>query len=200
MTVIRWGILGCGRIARKFASDLQYVKDAELIAVASRHQATADAFAKEFPAKYRHDSYEALAENPEVDVIYIASPHSHHHEHTLMCLERKKAVLCEKALALNSKQVKEMIDKARKEKVFLMEALWTKFLPHYQKLQEIADRRHIGRHSKHAGQLWLYSPASCSRKDYLIPHWAEERCWTSGFTMYLLPFPFWEDRMKSRRP
>ncbi len=144
MAVIRWGILGCGRIARKFASDLQYVEGAKLIAVGSRQQATADAFAAEFPAAYRHDSYEALAENPEVDVIYIASPHALHHEHTLMCLERKKAVLCEKALALNSKQVNEMIDKARKEKIFLMEALWTKFLPHYQKVQELVAAGELG--------------------------------------------------------
>ncbi|HEY4154204.1 MAG TPA: Gfo/Idh/MocA family oxidoreductase [Puia sp.] len=144
MAITRWGILGCGRIARKFASDLQYVKDARLVAVGSRTQAKADAFAAEFPATYRHDSYEALAENPEVDVIYIASPHSLHHEHTLLCLDRKKAVLCEKALALNSKQVKEMIEKARKEKVFLMEALWTKFLPHYEKLQQILADGELG--------------------------------------------------------
>jgi predicted dehydrogenase len=144
MAAIRWGILGCGRIARKFASDLQYVEDAKLVAVGSRHQSTADAFAAEFPVPYRHNSYEALAENPEVDVIYIASPHSLHHEHTLMCLERKKAVLCEKALALNSRQVKEMIDKARKEKIFLMEALWTKFLPHYQKVQELIAAGELG--------------------------------------------------------
>jgi predicted dehydrogenase len=137
MEPIRWGILGCGRIARKFASDLQYVKDARLMAVGSRHQATADAFAAEFPAPYRHNSYEALAENPEVDAIYIASPHALHHEHTLLCLERKKAVLCEKAFALNSAQAKEMIDKAHEKNVFLMEALWTKFLPHYQELQKI---------------------------------------------------------------
>jgi predicted dehydrogenase len=144
MDLIRWGILGCGRIARKFASDLQYVENAELIAVGSRNQATADAFAKEFPARYRHAGYEALAANPEVDVIYIASPHSLHHEHTLMCLDRKKAVLCEKALALNSGQVKEMIDKAPREKDFLMEALWTKFLPHYQKLQEMLAEKKLG--------------------------------------------------------
>lgn len=144
MTDIRWGILGTGNIARKFASDLQYVEGARLVAVASRHQATADAFAAEFPAQYRHNNYEAMAENAEVDVIYIASPHALHHAHTLMCLERKKAVLCEKALAINSKQVKEMIDKARQEKVFLMEAFWTKFLPHYEKLQVLLREGVLG--------------------------------------------------------
>lgn len=144
MTAIRWGILGSGNIARKFASDLRYVENAKLVAVGSRHQSTADAFAAEFQVAHKHNSYEALAENVEVDVIYIASPHAMHHAHTLMCLERKKAVLCEKALAINSMQVKEMIDLARKEKIFLMEALWTKFLPHYQKLQEILKEGILG--------------------------------------------------------
>lgn len=144
MTDIRWGILGSGNIARKFASDLRYVEGARVVAVGSRHQATADAFGAEFQAPYRHDSYEALAENPEVDVIYIATPHSLHHAHTLLCLERKKAVLCEKALAINSRQVREMVGKARKEKVFLMEAFWTKFLPHYQKIQAMLREGALG--------------------------------------------------------
>ncbi|MEO6962538.1 MAG: Gfo/Idh/MocA family oxidoreductase [Puia sp.] len=144
MTDIRWGILGSGNIARKFASDLRYVEGARVVAVGSRHQATADAFGAEFQAPYRHGSYEALAENPEVDVIYIATPHSLHHAHTLLCLERKKAVLCEKALAINSRQVMEMVGKARKEKVFLMEAFWTKFLPHYQKTQAMLREGALG--------------------------------------------------------
>src|SRR4051794_28307418 len=98
---IRWGILGCGRIARKFASDLRLVKDAELIGVASRSLETARTFANEFPAKHIHGSYEALVNNSEVDVVYIATPHSHHYETTLLCLQHNKAVLCEKAFAVN---------------------------------------------------------------------------------------------------
>lgn len=136
-TKIRWGILGCGRIARKFAADLTKVTDAELVAVASRQKETAQVFANEFPCKYVHGSYEELVNNGEVDVIYIASPHSHHYEHTLLCLNHHKAVLCEKAFAINSRQAKEMIELAREKKVFLMEALWTKFLPHYSKLQQL---------------------------------------------------------------
>ena len=107
-TKIKWGILGCGRIARKFASDLRLVEDAELIAAASRNKETLDAFAKDFPCKYLHNSYEGLALNDEVDVIYVATPHSHHHEHTLLCLNHDKAVLCEKAFAINSRQAKEI--------------------------------------------------------------------------------------------
>ncbi|MBK5279056.1 MAG: Gfo/Idh/MocA family oxidoreductase, partial [Bacteroidia bacterium] len=119
-TKIRWAILGCGKIARKFASDLKLVKDAELIAVGAREQATADAFAKDFPAKYKHASYEALVQNPEVDVIYVATPHGLHHEHVMLCLKYKKAVLCEKAFAMNSRQAKEMIDFAKTQNTFIM--------------------------------------------------------------------------------
>ena len=141
---IRWGILGCGRIARKFAADLRLVADAELVAIASRNKETLELFAKDFPCKHFHNSYEALAANKEVDVIYIATPHSHHHEHTMLCLNHDKAVLCEKAFAINSRQAMEMIRTANERKVFLMEALWTKFLPHYKKLQELLEQKTLG--------------------------------------------------------
>ena len=141
---IRWGILGCGRIARKFAADLKHVSDAELIAVGSRSRATAEEFVKDFPAKHVHDSYEALVQNSEVDIIYVASPHGLHHEHTLLCLEHKKAVLNEKAFAINSRQAKEMIDLAKKQNVFLMEALWTKFMPHYNLTMQMVRDGKLG--------------------------------------------------------
>ena len=141
---IRWGVLGCGRIARKFASDLRLVKDAHLTAVASRSLETAKSFANEFPAKHVHDNYEALVNNDDVDVIYVATPHSHHYEHTILCLEHNKAVLCEKAFAVNAEQAKKMITLAQGKKVFLMEALWTKFLPHYNKMQQMVRSRVIG--------------------------------------------------------
>jgi len=143
-TKIRWGILGCGRIARKFAADLRLVDDAELTAIASRNKETLEPFAKDFPCKHHHNSYEALADNNEVDVIYVATPHSHHYEHTILCLNHNKAVLCEKAFAINSRQAKEMIKTAKERKVFLMEALWTKFLPHYKKLLELLQQKTLG--------------------------------------------------------
>ena len=137
---IRWGILGCGRIAGKFAQDLQLVADAELCAVASRDQSKADAFGALYQARFSHGSYESMLANPEVDVIYIATPHAQHTENTLQCLSHGKAVLCEKAFALNSGQVRKMVDASRSSGVFLMEALWTKFMPHYRKLMAlIAD-------------------------------------------------------------
>lgn len=144
MKKIGWGILGCGKIARKFASDLKFVKDAELIAVGAREQSTADALVKDFPAKYAHSSYDALVNNPEVDVIYVATPHGLHHEHVMLCLKHKKAVLCEKAFAINYKQAKEMIDYARVQNTFIMEAFWTRFLPHYLKMREILAQGKVG--------------------------------------------------------
>jgi predicted dehydrogenase len=144
MKTIRWGILGAGRIAGKFAADLKHVADAELIAIGSRTQQSADEFGKEFDIKNRHASYEALVNDPEVDVIYIATPHNLHYENTLLCLQHNKAVLCEKPFAMNARQTKAMIDLAREKKVFLMEALWTKFHPHYKKLQEMIGQGLLG--------------------------------------------------------
>jgi predicted dehydrogenase len=135
--IIRWGILGCGHIASKFASDLQLVKDAQLMAVGSRSQPSADEFGRQFSVQHRHNSYQALVADAEVDVIYIATPHNLHYENTLLCLQNNKAVLCEKPFAINTRQAKEMINMAQNKNVFLMEALWTKFLPHYNKVQEM---------------------------------------------------------------
>lgn len=144
MEKIRWGILGCGKIAHKFASDLRLVEDAELIAVAARDHQRADDFARQHGAALSFASYEALVTCDRVDVIYVATPHGFHHEHTLLCLNHGKAVLCEKAFALNSRQVGEMIDAAKRNNVFLMEAFWTKFIPQYEKTVEIIESGELG--------------------------------------------------------
>jgi predicted dehydrogenase len=141
---IRWGILGCGKIANKFANDLKHVEDAELAAVASRDKANAEAFQKEHSARMIFTDYEALASSADVDAIYIATPHGLHHQHVMLCLNHKKAVLCEKAFALNSKQVKEMITFSKAQKVFLMEAFWTRFLPQYEKVTQLINEGAIG--------------------------------------------------------
>lgn len=144
MKTIRWGILGCGRSAGKFAADLRQVPDAELHAVASRDLEKARAFAAEHPAKHIHGSYEALVNDPDVDVIYVATPHAMHHEHTLLCLRHQKAVLCEKAFAINETQAREMVAESATRNVFLMEALWTRFLPHYLKVREMIAEGTLG--------------------------------------------------------
>jgi predicted dehydrogenase len=125
----RWGILGPGSIARKFAAGLQALPDAELAAVASRAKERADAFADAFGAPRRYGSYEALVRDPDVDAVYVATPHPFHHEHSLLCLKAGKPVLCEKPFTVNARLAREVVRTARETGVFLMEAMWTRFLP-----------------------------------------------------------------------
>jgi predicted dehydrogenase len=141
---IRWGILGCGKIAKKFASDLRFVADAELAAVASRDVAKAASFRDEFRPVHVFNSYEGLVQCADVDVIYVATPHGMHYGHVMLCLQNRKAVLCEKAFALNLAHAREMVDFARKQKVFLMEAFWTKFLPQYEQVMAVVNSGRIG--------------------------------------------------------
>lgn len=129
---IRWGILAPGRIAGKFASDLAGVKDAQLYAVASRSLENALAFKQTHQAKVAYGNYMDLINDPKVDAVYIATPHAFHKIYTMDCLRHKKAVLCEKPLALNSADVAQMIQLAQQENILLMEALWTCFLPHFK--------------------------------------------------------------------
>ncbi len=143
--IFKWGIIGPGKIAHKFAEGLTEVPGAELYAVASRSEAKAEEFAKEFNATNFYGSYEELVKDEEVDIIYIATPHVFHYEHTLLCLKHKKAVLCEKPFAMNKQQVNEMILTAKKENIFLMEALWTYFLPHYQYVLELVKSEKFGK-------------------------------------------------------
>lgn len=126
---IRWGIIGTGAIARKFADALTVVPDAELSAVGSRAQGTADAFGDEFDVPRRHASYQSLAEDPEIDAIYVSTPHPMHCRDTLLCLNADKPVLCEKPFALNAREAETMARCARDRDLFLMEAMWTRFLP-----------------------------------------------------------------------
>ncbi len=141
---IRWGILGLGNIARKFAADLKLVDNAELLAVGSRDIEKAKLFAGDFAAAKAYGSYEELAADPDVDVIYIATPHSHHYNNVMLCLDNSKAILCEKAFAVNAGQAKKMISRAKEKNIFLMEALWTKFLPHHQRFMELLSEGIVG--------------------------------------------------------
>lgn len=140
----RWGILGTGTIAHKFASDLKFVENAELVAVGSRSLENAKVFADKFNVLLSFGSYQQLAECEEIDIVYIATPNNFHHPNTLLCLNNGKAVLCEKPFALNEKQASEMINLAREKNLFLMDALWTKFLSHYQKMMEIVKSGSLG--------------------------------------------------------
>lgn len=141
---IRWGIIGLGNIANKFAEDLLTVEGAQLYAVASRSQQKADNFAEKYHAIKAYDNYQALAKDVNIDAVYIATPHALHKENTLLFLTQGIAVLCEKPLAMNAAEVKMMIDTAKDNKVLLMEALWTYFLPHYQFVLSELSKKNYG--------------------------------------------------------
>ena len=141
---IKWGILSTGWIAHKFATALQVAANSELYAVGSRSLGTARKFADEFHIPHAYGSYEELVNDPAVDVVYIATPHNLHLENTLLALEHHKHVLCEKPLGVNRKEEEKMIEKAREKNLFLMEALWTRFLPNIIKTKELIDSGEIG--------------------------------------------------------
>ena len=141
---IKWGILGPGRIASAFATALQVADNSELYAVGSRDITKARAFAAEFNIPVAYGSYKELVQDAEVDVIYIATPHNLHLEHTLLVLNHNKHVLCEKPMGVNRKEVKIMMEKADEKGLFLMEALWIRFLQKFIKTKELVESGAIG--------------------------------------------------------
>jgi predicted dehydrogenase len=141
---IRWGIIGCGSIAAKFAEGLKSVPGSILSAVASRSEQKARRFGEKWKAEHCYGSYKALAADPVVDVVYIATPHPMHMENSMLCLNAGKAVLCEKPFTVNSAQAKDVVNLARSRGLFLMEAMWTRFLPSITKLREILSQGLIG--------------------------------------------------------
>lgn len=141
---IAWGILGTGRIARSFATALRYVEDAELIAVGSRQQDTATDFANEFEIANAYSSYKEVTENKNIDVVYIATPHSLHKDNVVICLEAGKAVLCEKPFTINAAEAETIIQLARSKNLFLMEAMWTRYIPAIRKLRQLLADDAIG--------------------------------------------------------
>jgi predicted dehydrogenase len=144
MSKTRWGILGTGNIAGKFAQGLAVLDDADLVAVGSRSDATARVFGERYGAARRHGSYQALVDDPEVEVVYVATPHPLHMQNTLQCLRAGKHVLCEKPFAINAAEAETMIATARERGLFLMEAMWTRFLPHMVRLRELLAAGAIG--------------------------------------------------------
>ena len=141
--IIKWGILGAGKIAAKFASDLNKTEGCELVAVASTSLERAQTFALTHAAKHSFGAYEDLF-SIELDVIYIATPHTFHKEHTILCLNHGVGVLCEKPFAMDESEVDEMISLAKAKKVFLMEAMWSRFLPSFLNVKEAVESGRIG--------------------------------------------------------
>lgn len=158
MKKYKWGIIGLGRIAETFAKGLSVLKNAELYAVASRTQENADRFGKKYHASKMYGSYEAVVQDQDVDVIYIATPHNSHCQNALLCLENKKPVLCEKPLAVNLMQVNKMISTAEKNNTFLMEAMWTRYLPKIEKAIQLIDDGKIGDIQYLRSDFGFYAP------------------------------------------
>jgi predicted dehydrogenase len=135
---VRWGIMGTGGIAGAFAADLALTDSGVVAAVGSRSQASADAFADRLGIERRHASYEDLATDPDIDAVYVATPHPMHHNNALLALHAGKPVLVEKPFTMNADEARELVKVARDNNVFLMEAMWTRFLPGIRRVRELA--------------------------------------------------------------
>ena len=142
---IKWGIVGLGGIAHKFANDLTLVDGADISAVASRSIDKAKAFQKEYNANHAFGSYDELFKCQDVDVIYIATPHTSHKELSIKAMNHGKHILCEKPVGMNRAEVEEMISVAKKNKVFFMEGLWSRFNPAIKKAKDLVDGNSIGK-------------------------------------------------------
>jgi predicted dehydrogenase len=143
-TPLRWGIIGTGRIASEFAADLALTDSGDVVAVGSRSRASADRFADRFGLPRRHGSYKALVADPEVDAVYVATPHPFHHANALLALEAGKAVLVEKPFTMDAREARELVAATRASGRFLMEAMWTRFLPHMRELRALLDAGALG--------------------------------------------------------
>ncbi len=142
--MIRWGIISTGGIASTFASELAQTESGSAVAVGSRRAASAEAFGERFGIPNRHDSYEALVADPEVDAVYVGTPHPMHHEDALLALRAGKHVLCEKPFTMNAAEAEELVAEARQRELFLMEAMWARFLPHMREIRRLLAAGALG--------------------------------------------------------
>jgi len=141
---VRWGILGTGGIASTFLTDLGLTDSGVAVAVGSRSQGSADRFADEFGIANRHASYESLVADPDVEVIYVATPHPMHHDNAILALRAGKPVLVEKPFTMNAAEAREIVRVAREHGLFAMEAMWTRFLPHVAIIRDWLARGVLG--------------------------------------------------------
>jgi predicted dehydrogenase len=142
--MLRWGVIATGGIAARFVSDLELVPDAIVVAVGSRTWDRASAFAAEFGIQRPHASYLDLVSDEDVDVVYVAPPHGQHYDAVKLALQAGKPVLCEKAFTVNARQAEDLVAIARAERLFLMEAMWTRFLPHVMRIRELIAAGALG--------------------------------------------------------
>jgi|SRR5690625_312730 len=159
---IRWGILGLGKIARSFTHDIQLSRTSRLYAVGSRSIEKARQYQSEYFAEKAYGSYEDLLKDPEIDVVYIATPHSLHYPLMMQAMDHGKAVLCEKPLTINARQAEAIIEKQQETGLFVMEALWTRFLPAYRALKKEIE--------EHPGRMLSMNADFCFTSDYNPSH------------------------------
>ncbi|XPF94667.1 Gfo/Idh/MocA family protein [Colwellia sp. RE-S-Sl-9] len=144
MRQVKWGIIGCGNIANQFAKSLAKINSGTLCAVASNTPNKAKTFAKQYGTDKYYSNYDDLVNDKNIDAIYIATPHNFHYENTKLCIAHNKHVLCEKPITINAKQLLKLTELAKAKNVFLMEAVWTRFLPAIEKLQSLITEGIIG--------------------------------------------------------
>ena len=142
---MKLGILGCGRIVRSVAPALVALPEIECYAAASRTPGKAEAFAKDFGFEKVYNSYEAMLSDPEVELVYVATPHSHHYEHMMLCLEHGKHVICEKAFTMNAHQAKKIRDTAKEKDLYVAEAIWTRYMPSRKIINDVLASGIIGK-------------------------------------------------------
>jgi predicted dehydrogenase len=145
MNRVRWGIVGTGRITHQFVQDFKYVSNGEVVAVASRSQASADAFSSQYSIGRAYSGYGRLLEDPDVDAVYIATPHTLHYRNTMDAIQARKHVLCEKPFTVNVREARNLFHMAEQSSVFVMEAMWTYFLPAIRKALEWVEQGRIGK-------------------------------------------------------
>jgi predicted dehydrogenase len=164
---VRWGILATGKIAHSFAGDLALVPDNVLVAVGSRSEESARAFAEQYSSPsspvHAHPSYGELADDPDVDVIYVATPHGRHDVDVLRCFQSGKAVLCEKALTLETSSTERLVDEARRRGLFFAEAMWMRTNPNIRRVVELALDGTCGTIGQVRAELGFVAPADVDR-------------------------------------
>ena len=179
---MRWGILATGKIATAMVRNLALLDECEVAAVGARRQESADAFAAEHGIGRAYGDYRALVEDPDVDVVYVASPHALHREHVELAFEAGKAVLCEKALTLDAPEAEHLVALARAKNLFLMEAMWMRCNPLVRRLQQLRGVRGARRGAPGPGRPRLRRGQTGHRPAARPGARRRARCWTWAST------------------
>lgn len=186
---MKMGILGSGGIAHTMANTVKQMADVELYAVGARTLEKAQSFAEEFGMPKAYGSYEELAADPELDLVYVATPHSHHYPHVKLLLEHGKNVLCEKAFTVNADQARELFQMAEEKKLLLTEAIWTRYIPIQKTLRNVIESGAIGKSTFHDGQSLLSHQRCGASQKAGAGRWSSSGCGrlSSEFCLYDRP-------------